>query len=115
MDNETITNIINKAEQRGLSHFGLRVETKSVTVGQDLSNSTQFGDTWDGEGLDGTCAIQISYDGFDVEDINSDLKAMDMYLVDDCSIVLVGGTGSYEGTDAGETVITNAEVLHIFN
>jgi|GEM_PF-5558825 len=111
--NEKILAIIEKAEARGLNSFGIRAEGKIFEIGADLENSAQWGDTWDGEELEGSCALQIGYDGFEIEDIEYDLEGLAQYLGDDCKAILVGGTGSYEGTDAGETVIANAEVLYV--
>lgn len=114
MTNEIITAVIEKAEARGLGHFGIRAESKVLEVGAYLQNSAQFGDTWDGEELGGTCALRISYDGFEVEDIDADLASVQAYATDDCKIILIGGTDSYEGTDANEKVIKNAEILYVF-
>lgn len=112
---ETIIKIIETAEQSGKGHFGLRAESEFLEIGAGLNNSYQNGDTWDGEELDGTCAVKLySYDGFCVDGIESDFENVKMYLEDDMKIVLIGGTSSYEGTDAHETVIENAEVLYVF-
>ena len=112
--NDLITKIIENAERVGLNSFGIRAESKTFEIGAELDCSGQFGDTWDQEELDGTCALQVSYDGFEVEDIDGDLKSLEMYLNDNCKAILIGGTASYEGTDCGETVIKNAQVLHVF-
>ena len=114
--NETLIKVIEEAEKRGLGHFGLRAEDKIFEIGASLERSYQSGDTWNDEELEGTCAVKLySYDGFEVdEDLDEDLENVKVYLQENRKVILVGGTNSYEGTDAHETVISNAEVLYVF-
>lgn len=117
--NEMLTDIVNDS---GKQSFGIRVISQmpcgkqcSYIAGDYLPNSYQWidGCATDDQ-LAGVSAIQIGYDGFDIEDIDSDLKEIAPYLSLGNQIVLIGGSSSYEGTDAGEIVIAEAEVLYVF-
>lgn len=117
--NDKITEILNNS---AFSDFGVRVITHNPNgciaayrAGDELPNSY----TWiDGlstcEELEGVSAISISYDGWECEDIESDIKDLAPYLSLGDQIVLIGGAASYEGNDANEKVISNAEVLYVF-
>jgi len=109
-----IEKIIQKAEQEGMAVFGLRLLSEPCQIGSTIKNSCQVGDSWNGDELDGASCITLSYDGFEIDDINGDLKQLDQYKSDECQIILVGGTGGYEGTDADEIVIKNPVCLYIF-
>lgn len=110
--NEIITKIV---EESGLVAFGIRAEEKDVQVGDDLENSYQSYEDCEPEELAGTCAVRIDYDGWDVTNIEESLKGLNKYLDGGRrKAILVGGSSSYEGTDANETVISGAVVLHIF-
>lgn len=66
---------------------------------------------YDGGELDGTCTI-----GFDAEDEESIAKAIDMIsaYLGDCIHVL-GGDYAQDGNDRGELIISNAEVLGVYD
>ena len=123
--NEVVLEVIEAAEKRGLSKFGVRVITKGryanasdalqiVKIGDALSNSFQSFDDCESEELDGACAIYIDYDGFEVCRIEKTLEDAKAYSFDGGQVILIGGTSSHEGTDLNETVISEAEVLYIF-
>lgn len=118
---ELITKIVEEAEKRGLSHFGVRVITKHqkgksiYKVGDSMKPSYVWVDgSSTKEKLSGVSTIKIDYDGFNVENIDKTLSKLEPYLGDNEQVVLVGGTDSYEGNDRNERVIENAEVLHVF-
>ncbi len=96
---EEITKIIEKAELAGITHFGIIADSKNLEIGSYLDNSGE-----------GTGAVTISYNGWDVEDIESDLKELDGM---DGNRLLIGGDDSYDA-GLGEKVIKNARVLYIF-
>ena len=117
--NETLTEIVEKS---GKQSFGVRVITRNPTehspackIGDTLANSYQWVDgSTTTDQIDGVSAILLGYDGFDVEDIDFDLQRLAPYRALGDQVVLIGGDRSYEGNDASETVISNAEVLYIF-
>ena len=118
--NETILKAI---EDSCLNSFGVRVMTDNPVIAEALTlevgDSVNNSHVWvDGESsdeqLEGVSAITIGYDEFDVEDILYDLEQLRPYRDLGDQIVLIGGDDSYEGNDPNETVISNAQVLHIF-
>lgn len=119
---DLITKIVENAEKQGLSDFGLRVMTDNPVTGKTyklkkgdyLEDSFDWGDSFGDETfrLEGTSTIGLNYDGFDVEDLKSNLKEIIAYRPDETQdIVLVGGRSSYEGNDIGEKIIVDGEVL----
>lgn len=110
-----ITKIIEAAEKRGLGCFGIRQHHEQVSVGDDLPPSRHFVDGYEPEELDGTCCLQINYDGFEVEDIASDIEQLiSRKYPGEGPIILVGGRRGEPGYDEGELVIEWAECLYIF-
>ncbi len=88
---------------------------KTLDCHTGLANSYQWVDgSTTTDQIDGVSAILLGYDGFDVEDIDFDLQRLAPYRALGDQVVLIGGDRSYEGNDASETVISNAEVLYIF-
>lgn len=109
-----LTEVIEKAQQRGLGVFGLRKHHEVVSVGEDLPVSYNTPDDLEPEKLNGTCCIILhSYDGWDVEGIENDLEKLTQYS-NDGSTILVGGTRGEDGWDPGEVIIVNAEVVYVF-
>ena len=118
--NEILTDII---DQSGLSSFGVRVASDNplsgdeinYQVGDSLPNSYEWVDgLTTSDELDGTCALMIDFDGFDVGYIEDSIKELAPYKPLGSQVVLIGGSGSYQGADDGETVISNAVVLYKF-
>lgn len=116
--NEQLTEIVDNS---GLSDFGVRVisatpegELTSYKVGDYLPNSFNWEDGFSKDEIDGTSTIRIDWDGFDVTDIDDALEKLKPYESLGDQKVLVGGTSSYEGNDPFERVITDAQVLHVF-
>ncbi len=112
-DTET-TAILDAA--KGISHYGVRIDACRYAVGDSVPPSRVWDDgVVTDEILDGTSALCIGYDGWDVTDIAGDVASLEMYRErEGMHVYLVGGTSSCEGNDGQETVIENAEVLHIF-
>jgi hypothetical protein len=111
--NEEILSIIEAAEKRGLSHFGIRQHHAIVSVGDDLGVSYNTLDDQAPEELGGICCMTISYDGFDVENFAADLAELKAGNYQAGSIVLVGGATSEYGNDQNEIIIGRAEVLAV--
>jgi hypothetical protein len=111
--NETITRIIEAAEEKGFTCFGVRKHHEIVTVGDSLGFSTNYIDDQEPEELPGICCIITSYDGFEVEDFEGDLAQLEQYSYNDGSTILVGGRGFEYGNDQNEIIIENATVLWV--
>jgi hypothetical protein len=109
---------INKlAELSGYAYIGIRAMTGGEVVGEGDELSKSF--VWiDGERtnerLEGTCAVNCGFDGFDSLDrLSEALKIVKAY---DGQVVLVGtNTETYEGNDVGEIVMPNAVVIAVIN
>lgn len=113
--NAKITEIIEAAEKRGLNSFGIRQHHEQVSVGDDLPVSKHYLDDHHPEDLDGTCCLQISYDGFDVDDIEYDLEQLlSRNYPGNGPVIIVGGTRSSDGWDDSEIIIGGAECLYVF-
>ncbi len=111
--NELILKILEKAEEKGLSHFGIRHHHKVVNVGDSLGCSFNCIDDIDSEKLSGICCMTISYDDFEVEDFKGDINHLMDGNYQDGSIILVGGCDSEYGNDDKEIIIKDAEVLFV--
>tara|TARA_R110002126_G_scaffold1757_4_gene10569 strand:- start:2633 stop:4234 length:1602 start_codon:yes stop_codon:yes gene_type:complete len=107
-----------------LDSFGVRIMSENPTtgektfskVGDSINNSFDFEDGLStGKELDGVSTIGIDYDGFDVTDIEGSLNELTPYLKTGDEAVLVGGVGSREGNDIGESIISSPRVIHVFN
>ena len=104
------------AEKRGLTKFGIRQHHEIVNVGDDLGVSYNTTDDTNTEKLNGICCLQISYDGFDVDDFEGDIEEVKSGNYQDGSVILVGGTSLDYGNDVNEVnevIIGNAEVLWV--
>lgn len=112
--NEIINAIIEQAEANGLTRFGIRQHHEQVSIGDNLPTSTDYIDDCDPVELDGTCCLEISYDGFEVEDIEWDIEQLKKRNYHDGQIILVGGTDAEEGNDEWEIVIESAVCLYVF-
>lgn len=112
--NEMTLKIIEAAEKRGLTSFGIRQHHAMVNIGDDLGVSYNSIDDCTPVELDGICCLAIGYDGFDVDDIEYDLDQLAEMNYQDGSVILVGGTSHEDGNDADEIVIGNPEILWVF-
>ena len=111
--NDQILKIIEAAEKSGLTRFGIRFHHETVKVGDDLGVSYNTLDDQPEKRITGICCLQISYDGFEVEDFDYDLDQIKEYAYKNGCIILVGGTGGDYGNDQNETIIENAKVLWV--
>lgn len=113
-------NQINLAiEESGLNVFGLRVMTggQVVSIGEALSNSFDWVDgVIDTESqLDGTCALDLEFDGWEVSEdrVSKMLEMATIYNSEDFQVVVIGGNESYEGNDCNEIVISDAVCVYV--
>lgn len=113
MTNGIITNIIQDAEQKGFTCFGIRHHHEVVKVGDELGVSYNTIDDCDPEKLSGICCLQTTYDGFEVEDWDYDVREVTEAGYQDGSIILVGGFGFEYGNDPSEIIIEDAVVLWV--
>lgn len=121
---ERLSDLLSKAESEGFNEFGLRVVTKNpktgrqdnYSVGDDLPESFDWVDgspTIDTVG--GTSTIGIDWDGWDVKNLDKQIKLLEQYLpLGDEVVIVAGKTGrSFEGNDVGERVIPDATVIDV--
>lgn len=127
----TVEDIKKAIEGTGFENYGIRIDSQKYDVGDICENSHQWwqdSDTaeaygltdddynedmkcWDGGELDGTCTI-----GFDINDDASILSAIEQsrnYFGD--YIHVLGGFYSEAGNDMYELIISDAEVLGVFD
>lgn len=103
--NEAIKNIMNRIEEiRNESEFeyiGIRVQEDEFTKGEILDNSYVWidGEMTDEE-LDGTCAVNLD-----------DAELANNYFGE--HVALIAGYSAERGTDLGEIIIRNAEVIEV--
>ncbi len=102
------------AENSGFTFIGIRSMTggKLVNVGDELANSFVWvdGETTD-EQLNGVCAIDCGFDGFD--ELKKLSKAMALIKQYQGQLVLVGSSKAEEGNDVGEIVMADAVVIAV--
>lgn len=104
--------------------MGVRIDDEDYKMGDILPDSYNWLETevlpkeeWETARLDGTCAMRLENAGWydDVNDLKKDivksLKYDDNYFGD--NIYLIAGDHSCYGTDPGECIIRNAEVVGI--
>ena len=109
--------IINYLEQRKYNYYGLRSMTRNpidytsmvATVGEILDNSYAWddGETTDYQ-LTGTSALEIDIDDNE-ERINQVIA--DIAVYHSGQVVLLGSYSRDYGSDEGEVILRNAEVL----
>ena len=105
-------------------YMGVRIDDEDYKLGDLLPDSYNWLETevlpeeeWETARLDGTCAMCLedagAYD--DVDDLKKDIiKSLswnDNYFGD--NVYLIAGDHSCYGTDPGESIIRNAEVVGI--
>jgi hypothetical protein len=105
--------IIEAAEKRGITCFGVRAHNCNVSIGDGLGASYNTVDDQSPVPLAGICCISLEYDGFEVSNLDRDLAALKQYKRGG-SVVLVGGQFVDYGNDPNEIIIGNAEVLYVF-
>ena len=114
MANSTdVLEIIRSAEKQGISYFGLRQHHEPVKVGCKLAVSYDQIDDQEDEELNGTCASQISYDGFDLEDFDFDCEHVIDQGYQEGPLILIGGKTQDFGNDDHEIIISDAVVLAV--
>ena len=114
---EMILKIIESAELKGIRSFGIKVVDCDIPPGTKIWDSKEIIRKYDDiqRDIKGTSCLNIFYDGFEVFNIDKDVKeALAEYKYFGDRVVLVGGSDSYEGNDQNETVIINPICLHQF-
>lgn len=102
---EAIENIMKKVEAIRetceYEYIGVRVQDEAFTVGEILNNSYVWIDgEMTEEELDGTCAIKLE-----------EAELAKCYFGE--HVAIIAGDGMEYGTDLGEIIIKNAEVIEV--
>lgn len=118
-----MTNILKaiiEANNRGLTHFGIRGEDRELTIGAQLDNSYDWdyeNDCQSTEKLNGTCATKFDYlwlfDSEDEDDLNTIAKAIEYHKENYrySHTYIIAGVDSEYGDDENEVIIGGAEVI----
>lgn len=120
---DDFTDLVDSKFSQGDDVVGVRVITKNpvthkrdnFNVGDILPHSFEQIDDLRIFELDGTSAININYDGFDVEGLKERILDLEGFYEPGDQVLLVSGKNKGPGNDLNEALIDDAEVIHSFN